>query len=316
MVVPCYNEEGNIANMHDRLVTVFSGIGAPYEIIFVNNGSFDNSAVVFDKVVKADVNVKVVSLSRNYGSQSAYSCGLNYTNGDCVLCLDGDIQDPPELLPQMLEKWSAGYDVVYGVRVRRKGGLARRIGYKLFYRLFRKLSYIDMPLDAGDFALLDRRVVMALHLLPERDRFLRGLRAWVGFKQAGIGYTRNEREWGRTSNSFTDNFRWASRGIFSFSYKPLEMISIVAGVMVAIALLGIVVYVVLYFVSPHTPPGFATLIVAVLFLGAIQLASLAIIGEYLGRMFEEIKRRPLYLVDEIMDQNGVIKPDMRSDRDR
>ncbi len=314
-VIPCYNEDGNIANMHRRLVDVFTKIGTDYQIIFVNNGSIDGSVSTFQGVVDRDAHVTVISLTRNYGSQSAYSCGLKFATGDCVLCLDGDIQDPPELLPEMLAKWASGYDVVYGVRSHRRGSLVRRIGYKVFYRMFARLSYIKIPLDAGDFALLDSRVVQTLNLLPERDRFLRGLRAWVGFRQTGVEYTRDQREWGETSNSLIDNFRWASKGIFSFSYKPLEMISMLAGLMVVAAFLGILLYVVLHFLNQNSPPGFSTLIVLILFLGAIQLASLAIIGEYLGRMFEEIKHRPIYLIDEIVSQKGAIKPDPGSGHD-
>ena len=305
-VIPCYNEAGNIIMMHQRLRSMFIQSELAYEIIFINNGSHDDSDSIFHEIVRADERVKVISLSRNYGSQNAISCGLEYAKGDCVVCLDGDIQDPPELIPQMVEKWREGFDVVYGVRSRRKGSIVRRACYKMFYRLFRKLSYVDVPLDAGDFALMDRRVVRAVMSLPERNRFMRGLRAWVGFRQTGIEYTREDRYSGKTTNSFMGNMRWAIMGIFSFSYKPLEMISVMAGLTVAISIIGIIVYVILYFVSPVRPPGFTTSIVAILFIGGMQLSSLAIIGEYLGRMFDEVKDRPLFLIDEILSQENTL----------
>jgi dolichol-phosphate mannosyltransferase len=301
IVIPCYNEAENIINLYIRLKSVLEQITAFYEIIYVNNGSKDSSERIFRNLVNQDPCVTVINLSRNFGSsQPAYTCGMEYASGDCVVCLDGDLQDPPEIIPSMVEKWLEGYDVVYGIRKRREGNLVRRIGYKLFYRIFRKLSYIEVPLDAGDFALIDRKAVDALNRLTERNRFLRGLRSWVGFKQIGVEYHRAEREAGKTSNSFMDNIRWAKMGIFSFSYRPLDWISYLAFFVVALSAIGIVAYIISYFAAPLAPRGFSTLIVAILFIGGIQLLCLSIIGEYLGKIFEEVKQRPKYIIKDIM----------------
>lgn len=303
IVIPCYNEAENIMNMYHRLTVTLKSVTESYEILYINNGSTDGSQEIFSRLVKEDPKVTVICLSRNFGSsQPAYTCGMEYATGDALVCLDGDIQDPPELIPEMVQKWQDGYDVVYGVRKRRKGSILRRIGYKFFYRLMKKLSYIDVPLDAGDFALLDRKVVDALNRLPERNRFLRGLRSWVGFKQTGVEYVRADREAGETSNSFFDNIRWAKMGIFSFSYQPLEWISFISSFVVGLSAIGIILYVISYFVYPTAPRGFSTLIVAILFIGAIQLLCLSIIGEYLGKIFEEVKQRPKYLIKEILKQ--------------
>lgn len=304
VIIPCYNEEGNILNMYERLIKVLNPITNNYELVFINNGSTDNSYKIFDYLTEKNPKVTVIELSRNFGSsQPAYTCGLEYVTGDCAVLIDGDIQDPPELIPNMVKKWLEGYDVVYGIRKKRKGSLIRRIGYKIFYRMLKKLAYIDIPLDAGDFSLIDRKVIDALNLLPERNRFIRGLRAWVGFKSIGIEYTREDRKAGKTSNSFMDNIRWAKMGIFSFSYYPLELISYIAFIVMLISLFGICVYIISYFVYPNAPRGFSTLIVAILFLGSIQLLSLSIIGEYLGKIFEETKGRPKYIIKRIINDH-------------
>lgn len=304
VIIPCYNEEGNILNMYERLIKVLNPITNNYELVFINNGSTDNSYKIFDYLTEKNPKVTVIELSRNFGSsQPAYTCGLEYVTGDCAVLIDGDIQDPPELIPNMVTKWLEGYDVVYGIRKKRKGSLIRRIGYKIFYRMLKKLAYIDIPLDAGDFSLIDRKVIDALNLLPERNRFIRGLRAWVGFKSIGIEYTREDRKAGKTSNSFMDNIRWAKMGIFSFSYYPLELISYIAFIVMLISLFGICVYIISYFVYPNAPRGFSTLIVAILFLGSIQLLSLSIIGEYLGKIFEETKGRPKYIIKRIINDH-------------
>jgi polyisoprenyl-phosphate glycosyltransferase len=303
VVIPCYNEYENIRPMYQRLTAVLRPLGVWYELIFVNNGSYDHSAEVFDALAAADAHVTVLTLSRNFGSQGAYTSGLEHTLGDAVVCIDGDIQDPPELIPDLVGQWLEGYDVVYGVRVRRKGSLIRRIGYKAFYRLFRRLSYVEMPVDAGDFGLMDRKVVDVLNAMPERDRFIRGLRAWAGFRQTGIPYVRDDRKFGKTSNSILELFRWAGRGIYSFSYAPLQLISYLAAGVVGLAAIALVVYTVLYFVFPDAPRGFQTLLVIVIFLGSIQLLCLSIIGSYLGKIFEEIKGRPKYVVAQIQNDH-------------
>lgn len=308
VVIPCYNERDNIGPMYQRLTTVMSQLTSRYELIFVNNGSEDDSAPILAELACADQRVSVLTLSRNFGSPGAYTSGLEYASGEAVVCIDGDIQDPPELIPALAAKWLEGYDVVYGIRTRREGNVVKRAGYKAFYRLFRTLSYVDMPLDAGDFGLIDRKVVDVLVKMPERSRWIRGMRAWAGFRQTGIPYVRNDRIAGRSSNSMLDLFRWAWFAIVSFSYVPLTLISYLAAFVVGLAAVGIVVYTALYVVDPSAPKGFQTLLVAILFLGAVQLLCLSIIGAYLGKIFEEIKARPTYVIQNVQNDHRASPP--------
>jgi dolichol-phosphate mannosyltransferase len=304
IVVPCYNEQDNIKALHERTAAVMAEVTRDWELVFVDNGSRDESGRAFAEVVAHDPHVTVLSLSRNFGSQAAYSSGLDYARGDAVICMDGDLQDPPEVIPELVTKWVDGYEVVYGDRVRRQAGFAMRLANKAFYRLLRRFSYIDIPLDAGDFGLLDRRVVDIMNAMPERNRLIRGLRAWVGFKQVGVPYTRDARHAGRSSNSIVDLFRWASTGLVSYSYAPLELISLLAGVVMVLAAFAIVFYTVLYFVEPNVPQGFQTLLVAILFLGAVQLLCLSIMAEYIAKIFEEVKARPKYIIGNITKATG------------
>jgi len=216
--------------------------------------------------------------------------------------LDGDLQDPPELIEPFFQKWQEGYQVVYGVRVKRKATMFLQIAYKAFYRLFRAAAYVPIPLDAGDFSLLDRRVVNALDSLPESNRFLRGLRTWVGFRQTGVSYVRPERMFGRTTNSLMKNLGWARKAILSFSYAPLELITFLAFITVGLSLLGIVFQIGLRFLAPQlVPSGFSTLIVLILFIGGIQLMCLSIIGSYLAHIYDEVKRRPPFIIESILN---------------
>jgi len=308
IVVPCYNEQENIRVLHERIVTVMGQVTTDWELVFVDNGSRDESRRTFAEVAAQDPHVTVLSLSRNFGSQAAYSSGLDYARGKAVICMDGDLQDPPEVIPELVTRWLEGYEVVYGDRVRRKAGLAMRLANKAFYRLLRRFSYIDIPLDAGDFGLLDRRVVDIMNAMPERNRLIRGLRAWVGFRQVGVPYVRDARHAGRSSNSVIDLFRWASTGLVSYSYAPLELISLLAGLVMALAAVAIVLYTVLYFIKPGVPQGFQTLLVAVLFLGAVQLLCLSIISEYIAKIFEEVKGRPKYIVGAVTKAPGASAP--------
>ncbi len=227
-IIACYRDGPACPIMYERLSKIFDRIGVEYEIIFVNDASPDNAKEVLAEIARSDHRVVVVNHSRNFGSQSAFTSGMRIATGDAVVLLDGDLQDPPEIIEQFVAKWEQGFDVVYGIRTKRQATVFLRSGYKLFYRMFRAASYVPMPLDAGDFSLLDRRVVDALNSLPENNRFLRGLRAWVGFRQTGVTYTRPERMFGRTTNSFLRNLGWARKGIVSFSYAPLELITVLA----------------------------------------------------------------------------------------
>ena len=299
-IIACYRDEQAIPIMYERLSKVFKKIGVDYEIIFVNDGSPDNTEQVLEKLVTSDSHVIGINHSRNFSSQMAFTSGMNLANGDGVILLDGDLQDPPEIIEKFYAKWLEGFDVVYGVRTTREAPLIMQLAYKLFYRVFHKLSYVKIPLDAGDFSLIDRKVVEALKLLPERDRFLRGLRAWVGYKQTGVPYMRPERMFGQTTNSLLKNLGWASKGIFSFSYVPLQFITLISLVVFFVALLAILAQIISYFIFPGTPRGTTTILITVLFIGAIQLLGISVLGQYIGKIFEEVKQRPQYIVKSIL----------------
>ena len=300
-VVACYRDGPAVPHMYTRLKAAIEQAGATPEIIFVNDASPDDAEQVLTELAARDPSVVVVNHARNFGSQAAFSSGMKLATGDAVVLLDGDLQDPPELIPDFVARWREGHDVVYGIRVKREATLFLQVAYKAFYWLFQRLSYVRVPRDAGDFSLIDRKVVTVLNEMGERDRFVRGLRAWVGFKQVGVPYVRPERMFGRTTNNLFKNIAWARKGIFSFSYAPLELISLLAFFVTLLSLVGIVFYLVLFFLRPTAPSGFMTLLVAVLFLGSIQLLCLSIIGDYLGRVFEEVKQRPLYVVRSVLN---------------
>jgi polyisoprenyl-phosphate glycosyltransferase len=302
-IIACYKDEKAIPVMYERLTNVFRKIGCEYEIIFVNDGSPDQTEEVLKKITDVDQRVTSITHTRNFNSQNAFTSGMVQSIGDAVILLDGDLQDPPELIESFFEKWRQGYDVVYGERVKRQASLFLQVSYKLFYRIFQKLSYVRIPLNAGDFSLIDRRVVDILNGMPERNRFLRGLRAWVGLRQIGVPYVRPERMFGVTTNNIFGNIRWAKNGILSLSYMPLEWISYLAMSVVSLSIVGMIFYGVMYFINPGAPKGTTTIILCVLFLGGIQLLCLSIIGEYLGIIFQEVKQRPKFIVKEIVNDH-------------
>jgi glycosyltransferase involved in cell wall biosynthesis len=307
VVVACYRDAGNVNEMHRRLTDVMTQITSNYEIIFVNDNSPDNAEEILLEIAGRDARVTVISHSRNFGSQMAFTSGMRQSIGDAVILMDGDLQDPPETIPVLAAEWAKGYDVVYGVRAQRRENPLMEATRRLFYRLYRRLSYIDVPVDAGDFSIMNRDVVDSILLMPERDRFLRGLRSWVGFRQTGVPYVRAARFAGESTNSLLENVRWAKRGIFSFSYRPLELISLMALMVTFLAGFGIIVYFILYFVKRDAPPGYLTMLVFILLLGAVQLLSLSIIAEYLGRIFEEVKQRPQFIVRSIANDHRQMK---------
>jgi glycosyltransferase involved in cell wall biosynthesis len=301
-VIACYRDAPAVPIMYERLRRTFSEIDIDYEIVFVNDGSPDNAREVLNELACRDPKVVVVNHTRAFGSQSAFTSGMRIATGDAVVLLDGDLQDPPEIIPRFVEQWREGFDVVYGVRVERETTALMRPAYKFFYRVFRQLSYLDIPLDAGDFGLLDRRVVDALNDLPESHRFIRGLRAWVGFRQAGVPYVRPERMFGRSTNSLIRNVGWARRAIVSFSYVPLDLIAWLALATVGFSFTGLVAQLVLRIVDPSlAPKGFTTLIAGMLFIGGVQLLCLAIIGSYVAHIYEESKHRPPFLVESVLN---------------
>jgi polyisoprenyl-phosphate glycosyltransferase len=301
-VVPCYREGQSVPVMHERLTKVFSEMGVDWEIIFVDSGSPDDTPQVLSEVAARDRRTTVVRHSRAFGSQSAYSSGMRLATGDAVILLDGDLQDPPELIPQLFARWQEGYEVVYGERVSREGSKWMNAGRKAFYRVFQRLAYVSVPVDAGDFSLIDRRVVDAINALPEKHRFVRGLRAYVGYRQIGIPYERPERLFGKSSNNFIANMGWARRAIVSLSYAPLDLMGWLAFFTTAVAVVAAIAEIVLRIVYPDAAPaGYATLIVVVLFIGGVQMFCFSVIGSYLAHMYEEIKDRPSYIVEEVLN---------------
>ena len=301
-IIAVYRDELAIPFMYQRLVAVFDKINVDYEIIFVNDCSPDLAREVLVNLAQQDKKVVVINHSRNFGSQNAFTSGMKVATGDGVILLDGDLQDPPEIIEEFYGKWLEGYQVVYGQRVKREAPFFMQVFYKIFYRIFQKLSYISIPLDAGDFSLIDRKVVDALNTFPENNRFMRGLRAWAGFKQIGIPYVRPERMFGRSTNNFIKNLAWARKAIFSFSYVPLDFITVLAFGIVVLSVIGIIVEIILRLAIPSlAPSGFTTLIVLILFMGGIQLLCLAIVGSYMSHIYDEVKRRPAYLVEDILN---------------
>jgi polyisoprenyl-phosphate glycosyltransferase len=301
-IIACYRDAQAVPIMHERLTAVFRKLGVEYEIIFVNDSSPDNAREVLAALAARDPRVVVINHSRNFGSQNAFTSGMQVATGDAVVLLDGDLQDPPELIEAFYARWQEGFDVVYGERVKRDATRFLQVAYKAFYRVFRAASYVPIPLDAGDFSLIDRRVVTALNSLPENNRFLRGLRAWVGYRQTGVPYVRPERMFGRTTNSLFKNLGWARKAILSFSYVPLDFITWLAIGTVFLSLLAMIVQVFLRLAYPDlAPKGFTTVITLVLFLGGIQLLCLSIIGAYLAHIYDEVKRRPPFIVESILN---------------
>lgn len=305
VVVPCFNEEEVLCRTHARIAAVLRSLdGVEAEVIYVDDGSRDATLSILRRLHAEDRRVRVIRLSRNFGHQTAVSAGLQHASGDAVFVLDADLQDPPELLPAMLAQWREGYAVVYGVRARRKESPAKRAAYAGFYRLLRWLGSINIPPDSGDFCLMDRRVVDALNGLPERNRFIRGLRAWLGFPQVGLPYDRPARAGGCTKYSLAKLLRLALDGLFSFSFKPLTFISVV-GVGTSLLALAGLAFVVAHRIAgfkffgyfPQDVPGSTLIILSMLFIGGIQLMALGIIGEYLSRVFDEVKARPHYIVE-------------------
>jgi glycosyltransferase involved in cell wall biosynthesis len=309
-VIPvAYRDEGNIRELYKRVTFELKKITPNYEIIYVNDNSPDNSQKILEELAKKDKRLTVILHSRNFGAQNAFTTGMKQAVGDAVVIMDGDLQDPPELIKDFVKRWLAGYDVVYGERRKREksmGWLMEQV-YHLFYVTFNKLSYIKVPLDVGDFSLMDRKVVDQINNLPEKDRFLRGLRAWVGFKQIGIPYVRPERFFGAgvSTTSIFKGLWWARRAIFSFSYAPLEWVFYAAVISVFVSLLAALFYVLTYFLLPGAPKGFLTILIATLFLGSIQLVVLSFICEYLRRIFEEVKSRPISIVQKLINNHRV-----------
>jgi dolichol-phosphate mannosyltransferase len=298
VVVPLYNEQENLPELHHRLSAAIDPLRIEYELVFVNDGSHDDTPRMLDERQAEDSHLLVLHLSRNFGHQAAVSAGIDAARGRAVLVMDGDLQDPPEVIPDFLAMWRQGHDVVYAVRQARKEGWFMRLGYSAFYRLLSAISDVEIPLDSGDFGLMDRRVVEALKTLPERKRFVRGLRTFVGFRQVGLAYERPARRAGQPKYRLRGLINLALDGLISFSSYPLRLATCLGLITIAVGLL-ITVWVLTDALINHTGPrGWASTIVIVLFMGAVQLISLGIVGEYVRLIFLETKGRPTYIVAE------------------
>ncbi len=301
VAVPLYNEEAGVAELLRRVGAVLGAVpGGPHEIVVVDDGSADRTLALLEAAAARDQRLVVISLSRNFGHQAALTAALDHVTGDVTILMDGDLQDPPELIPEFVDRYAHGYDVVYAQRTHRKEAWWLRASYFLFYRMLRRLSSVAVPVDAGDFGLLSRRVVEQLRLAPERQRFLRGLRSWVGFRQVGIPVERDERPTGHSKYSLRRLLGLAFDGIFAFTIVPIRAAALLG--VAAIALSGVFALYALYakVALQRSPQGFTSLILVITFLSGVNLFFLGVVGEYVGRVYEEVKRRPLYVVGRII----------------
>lgn len=302
IVVPCMNEQEVLRETHQRLVAVLQQAPLNFEIVYVDDGSTDSTPEVLRELQAQDTQVRVVRFSRNFGHQVAITAGLEHASGDAVVIIDADLQDPPEVVLEFLAKWLDGYDVVYGVRTERDGETPFKLWTaKIFYRFISRLSDTRIPLDTGDFRLMDRRVVDSLLSMPERDRFVRGMVSWLGFSQVAVPYHRAPRAAGTTKFSLFKMVRFALDGIFSFSILPLRLATWTGFAASAVAIVGIIIVLLeRFFQVPGLVKGWSSAVIAELFIGGVQLICIGIIGEYVGRIYGESKRRPLYIVRERM----------------
>jgi polyisoprenyl-phosphate glycosyltransferase len=305
LVIPVYNEESMIPELYRRVSAVMDGLDDTAEVIFINDGSRDRTLELLRELHERDERVVYLGLARNFGHQIAVTAGLNYVRGKVIIVLDADLQDPPELIPEMLKLWQQGYQVVYAQRTKRvREGWFKRLCAYVFYRLLQQLANVDIPTDTGDFCLMDRQVVDLLNQMPERNRYIRGLRSWVGFNQTAIKFERDLRFAGEVKYTFTKSFALAVNGLVSFSSIPLRL-STYLGLFSAVAAIVMAILVLYWRIfTPHsTLTGFATIAIAIFFLGAVQLISIGILGEYIGRIYEEVKGRPLYTLAEVGRRN-------------
>jgi dolichol-phosphate mannosyltransferase len=299
IVVPIFNEQENLPALRQRITAAMQNNAEPWELVLVDDGSRDQSPQMLREFHQQDPRIKIVTLSRNFGHQPAVTAGIHNATGDCVILIDGDLQDPPEVIPLMIEKWKQGNQVVLGERTKRAERGARGIGLRLFYPLLRRITDLPSAPDAGIFGLMDRVVVDEFNKLPERNRFIPGLRSWLGFRQTSVQYERSDRAAGKPKQTLSRLVRYAADGMVSFSYRPLRAATwfgfVAAGVSFAMAIF----YFITFFTQKKQPGlGFTTLVLFILFLGGVQLISVGILGEYIGRIYEEVKQRPLYIVRE------------------
>lgn len=298
IVAPVFNEQELLPEFYRRAVAAMEQLGEPFELVLINDGSRDRTLAIMRELNEADPRVKVINFSRNFGHQLAITAGIDYARGDAVVVIDSDLQDPPEVIPSLIAEWKNGNQVVFAVRTEREGETAfKKATATIFYRMIRNITNVDIPVDTGDFRLMDRRVVNVLKQMREQKRFMRGLSVWVGFKQTGVGYKRDARKAGETKYPLRKMLKFAMDGITAFSYLPLQMATYTGFVIAVLGLIGIIAVILLRLLGAELA-GQATTLVAVLFMGGVQLVCIGIIGEYLGRIYDEVKRRPLYIVAE------------------
>mgnify|MGYP000156118852 CR=1 FL=1 len=309
IVAPVYNEEGNIQILYDRIREVMDSTGEPWELVMVNDGSRDRSQELMEKLAARDYRIKVVNFARNFGHQTAVTAGIDYASGNAVILIDADLQDPPEIILEMIERWKAGYDVVYAVRQERKGeSWFKLFTAKLFYRVIYRITEVDIPMDTGDFRLMDEKVVGVLRQMREHNRFIRGMTSWVGFKQTPVYYVREERHWGVTKYPFKKMVRFGLDAVTGFSYFPLQIMIYVAAILGVLALLAIPIIAILRLaMGEGFFGGQATTIVLLLLLSSFQLFFLFIMGQYVARVYDEVRNRPLYVVASTENTNGLEK---------
>jgi len=303
IIAPIYNELGNIPELYPRIRDVMEQIGEPWELILVDDGSTDGSTDVIRKLAENDERVRPIIFARNFGHQIAVTAGIDYSRGSAVVIIDADLQDPPEVIFELIEKWREGYEVVYAVREERAGeSWFKKTTASLFYRLIYRITDVDIPLDTGDFRLMDKKVVAVMKQMREKHRFLRGMSAWVGFKQIGVAYKRKPRFAGKTKYPFHKMLKLALNAVTSFSYFPLQLATYLGFIAAGLSVLAIPVVAIVRLTTGTALLGQATTIIIVLFLGGVQLISLGIIGEYIGRIYDEAKDRPLYIVAQDPDE--------------
>jgi polyisoprenyl-phosphate glycosyltransferase len=299
IVAPIFNEKDNLHELHRRVSEVMNSTNEPWELILVDDGSSDSSSDIIRELAQKDSHIRPVIFARNFGHQVAVTAGLDYSRGDAVVIIDADLQDPPELILEMSKKWREGYEVVYAVRAEREGESWFKLWTaSLFYRIIYQITDVKIPLDTGDFRLMDRKVVNVMNQMREKHRFLRGMSAWVGFKQIGVEYKRAARQAGETKYPFRKMFKLAVNAVTGFSYFPLQVATYVGFISAAISILAIPLVIVLRVAGHQQLTGQATTLIAVLFLGGVQLISLGVLGEYIGRLYDEAKGRPLYITRE------------------
>jgi len=301
LIIPIYNEEETIRELYRRVSAVMDSLDDSVELILINDGSGDRSLKLMRELQERDARVCYISFARNFGHQAAVTAGLNFARGQVIVVLDADLQDPPELIPKMIESWQAGYHVVYAQRTKRKKeSWFKRLTAYVFYRLLRQLADVDIPADTGDFCLMDRQVVDVLNSMPERNRYIRGLRAWIGFRQTAVKFERDPRFAGEVKYTFKKSLALAVNSLVSFSKIPLRISTYLGLFSALIALLMALLVLYWRLQQPDSPvTGLATILIAVFFLGSVQLISIGILGEYVGRIYEEVKGRPAYTIAEI-----------------